>query len=403
MAISLSKFVDVKSTWPGQGTEQRTFGGLIFTDEDAASSTSSGFKTDYEASKVIELQEEEVKDLFGQTSDVYKFAKRYYGYYNITNRTAGPIKVVKVKEGEDPADALVRVDGSDNGFGSFVFIGTFDEDSLKAAYEQNAAFDTRYLAVHCIVAGETDDTTNGTYSVSSAAGKCKPNGTFAGIDGLCVVYGHDKYTAAIPMAIFASTDYDSANSVVCQMFKQHDDETATVANDSDYSTLTAAHVNFYGTTQSNGKTISFYMPGYNVDGTDTAIYCNEIWFKSRCTTDLFSMLIANGRIPANDDGVTMVKNVVLDACVPAATAGVFMAKTPTKEEQRKITKICTMASYSDAQADSVVSSVEANGYGVVAYLDKNAGGEHIAVYYVFYGTADSIRAVKGNNLLVNGE
>ena len=404
MAISLSKFVDIRTTWPESNPEQRALGGLVFTTDDCASSASdSTLKTEIEKNGPVALDEEEIKYLFGESSDVYKFAKRYYGYYNLSNRTSSPLKVVKLKAEETPKDALIRVAGSDNGFGSFVFIGDFDENALAEVYKENGKSNTSFLAVHCIVAGDTDDETSGKYTVSSAADKCSTGGTFNGIEGLCVVYGNDKYTAAIPMAIFASTDYDGTNSVVCQMFKQHDDEIPTVTNDDDYNMLTKAHVNFYGTTQSNGKTISFYMPGYNVDGTDTAIYCNEIWFKSLCTTNLVSMLVENGRIPANDDGVTMVKNVVLDACVPAATAGVFMAKTPTKEERRRITAICAMDDYTDAQTESVVASVETNGYGVVAYLGKNVDGDRIIEYYVFYGTADSIRAVKGNDLLVSGE
>lgn len=402
MAISLSKFVDIRTTWPESNSEQRALGGLVFTTDDCVSSAST-LKTEIEKNGLVALEEEQIKDLFGESSDVYKFAKRYYGYYNLSNRTASPLKVVKLKVEETPKDALIRAAGSDNGFGSFVFIGDFDENDLAEAYKENGKSNTGFLAVHCIVAGDIDDEQNGKYTVSSAANKCNTGGTFNGIEGLCVVYGHDKYTAAIPMAIFASTDYDGTNSVVCQMFKQHDDEIPTVTNDADYKTLTKAHVNFYGTTQSNGKTISFYMPGYNVDGTDTAIYCNEIWFKSRCTTNLVSMLVENGRIPANDDGITMVKNVVLDACVPAATAGVFMAKTPTKEERRRITTFCAMDDYTDAQTESVVASIETNGYGVVAYLGKNVDGDRIIEYYVLYGTADSIRAVKGNDLLVSGE
>lgn len=453
MAISLSKFVDVRTTWPKSDPEQRTLGGLVFTTDEVSSSASdSALKTEIEKNGPVALDEDQIKDLFGETSDVYKFAKRYYGYYTSAGKSPCALTVVKMATKasatsatanaatadsaaessetaktvsstakakalksavvaplgasgnyETPEEALKRLDAITTMFGSFTFLGTYTDDALAKAYKLNASYDGRFLAVHCIVAGETDDETNGKYTVSSAAGKCATNGAFNGIKGLCVVYGSDKYTAAIPMAIFASTDYDAANSVVCQMFKQHDDETPTVASDADYKALRSANVNFYGTTQSNGKKISFYMPGYNVDGTDTAIYCNEIWFKSRCTTDLFDLLMTESRIPANDDGITMVKDVVLDRCVAARTNGVFMAKTPSTAEQRNVKKLCSSVGLSDEQGEAVVSSVETSGYGVVAYFGKNDDGDNAVIYYVFYGTADSIRFVKGNDVLVSGE
>ena len=445
MAISLSKFVDIRTTWPESSPPQRTFGGLVFTTETPINISALGdLEETLKKNEPVEMTEEEIREVFTEMSDVYKFAKRYYGYYNDKQKSpcalkvvvmatkasttsataqpettgsevkdsetakgvssttkvkvlkAAPIMPLKASTGyETPSEALARVTLLDNDFGSFMFLGDFTLEELKAAYVKNATFNGRYLAVHGFVSSEVSE--------KDASDKVGDIGEIGDPDGLCVVYGHDKYTAAIPMAIFAATDYDSANGVVCQMFKQHDDETPTVASDDVYNILRKKHVNFYGLTQSNGKKIAFYMPGYNVDGTDTAIYCNEIWFKSRCTTELFNLLMTEKRIPANDDGITMVKDVVLDCCVSARTNGVFMAKTPSTAEQRNIKKLCSSVGLADEQADAVASSVETNGYGVVAYLGKNDDGDNAVIYYVFYGTADSIRFVKGNDVLVSGE
>ena len=61
----------------------------------------------------------------------------------------------------------------------------------------------------------------------------------------------------------------------------------------------------------------------------------------------------------------------------------------------------------ELEVDGIIVDVGTKGYSIYAYLSEMADAdklgktsEKIIVYYVFYGTADSIRFIKGNDILL---
>lgn len=444
MSISIKKFVDIRSSLPEGAANARSYGGLVFTASEMMSTASR--KEEYDGGAAVGLSLAEVQECFGATSVEFEFATKYYGYSSPSGNTPSLLKFAKVLNKEieftpyaehtayavgdyvysdfthykcissvsaeentgwnvvahaftateettaleSAKAALTRINEESNDFGSFTFLSTtaktFTNEELVAAAAVNSGFGNRYLMVV--------DSIRGSKTADAVAAE---EAEFSDADGTCFVCGADACSGRMPMAIFAATDF-VGGSVTNPMFKQFADEKPTVKNDDEYEKFKKAHVNFYGRTQSNGATIDFYQHGYNTDGTDTAVYCNEIWFKSTCESRLINLLLSNERVPANDTGVALVRSTVSEVCDSAVINGAFMAKTVGKTSASAIRNIIGAAGGDATDADAVVDGIEGTGYSVFAILKTNDAGEYIISYWVFFGTADSIRFIKGNDI-----
>lgn len=412
MAISINKIIDISTKFPSVPPTGRSFGGLVFTATPMNTTENvdlSLIKADYDANKVVEMSLSEIYALFGENSEEYKFANGYYGYLSPSGRFASALKFAKMGATETPRAAFERVRGETNMFGSFTFLsvgGTHDSSSdypdasieqLVAVAQDNEKLDSRYLFV---VNYQWDGLTSQKEAVKAARAQFGyPNNE--PIQGTAFVAGGTSYFAYMPMAIFAATDY-AEGEVTNHMFKQFTGEHATVKDDATYAEFNALQINFYGQTQTNGATINFYQRGFNTDGTDTAIYCNEIWFKSGCETSLMNILLGRERLSADDDGVSTVVNEVYSVCGQAVANGAFMPKTVSTEDQKSILQYIAKAGGTNTQGQDIISSLARVGYAVFGYLapPTQTTPEYYIRYTVFYGTADSIRFIKGDDILV---
>lgn len=411
MAINIKNYVDISTVFPSANVAGRSFGGLVFTGTSALPQTDADMVEAYEAYEgggVTYLTINEVKTLFGVDSAEFKFAEGYYGYISPTGSFASRLAYAKVAQGETPLSAFSRVNELTNLFGSFTFLSlagggdsssaaadSSDIELLKSVASYNSGLDAKYLFVVNRVRG-----------AMSKQQVCDECAEFKGVKGTVFVSGATDISAYMPMAILGSTDY-SNGQVVNFMFKQFGNEEPTVMDDNTYSAFNQAYVNFYGRTQTNGQTLDFYQRGFNTDGTDTAVYCNEMWFKSVCETALFSLLMSRERLPANALGVDLVKLQVLEQCSAAIRNGMFMTKEPKETDMRVIREIIASTGGTDIFADSIKIGVQSSGYSVYAYLTEatnpeklGPSAEKVIVYYVFYGTADNVRYIKGNNVLL---
>ena len=405
MAISIDKYIDISTTFPAASVSGRSFGGLVFTKNSMADDMATSKKYEqFENGEIVQLTLDEVEDYFKKVSKEYEFAAKYYGYLSPSGRFASKISFAKILDSdEDAAAAFARIADSSNMFGSFTFLNlpnsggsVADDDAartemLLAVAAKNS--EQKYLSRFLFVVNDV----RGSQTAQAVADKC---GLFRKFVGTCFVSGYDECSAYMPMAIFAATDYDNG-SVNVQMFKQFDNETPTVKSDTEYDILAGAQVNFYGRTQTNGQSIDFYQRGFNTDEdkTDTAIYCNEIWFKSACETALINTILSEERIPASNYGVAIVRSEVLGICANAAANGTFMEKELTTSNEKSVRKLVASINGTSIDADVVISGLRENGYAVLAYL-VSQDDEYIIHYYVFYGTADSIRFIKGDDILV---
>lgn len=427
MAINIKNYVDISTTFPSANVAGRSFGGLVFTANDMLpQGEGSDLKEAYDtfmSGGVCYLSLDEVKLLFGELkdstindeeevsdplakyTDEYGFAFGYYNYISPSGRFASRLAFSKVMDGESPSKAFKRVNAITNMFGSFVFLsiaggGESSSDSalgvgsdkdiqdLKELAQEVALLDTKYLMVV--------NRKRGSLSPKIVAKECKEN--FADIKGVVYVSGATDKSGYMPMAILGSTDYTDGQ-VVNFMFKQFDTEVPTVFDDDSYNDFDEANVTFYGRTQTNGQTLDFYQRGFNTDGTDTAVYCNEMWFKAACETALMNMLVSRERLPADALGVDLVKLEVVECCSDAISNGMFMQKELTAKDIRVIREIIISSGGTDTDVGSVEADISTKGYSVYAYLDTSKN-EKMIKYFVFYGTADSVRYIKGNNILL---
>lgn len=409
MAISIRNFVDISTTFPTSNVAGRAFGGLAFTTKTPEAQTGdlADVETRFNNGEVFQLTIDEIASLFTKTSDEYKFAAEYYDYISPSGRFASKLAFAKVNADEDAVTAFNRVRGETNQFGSFTFLSTKSgEDSdaeleeLVAVASENNKLDARFLFVVNNVWG---------YTAAGESAKVVANvEKFKSYKGTCFVAGASKASACMPMAILAATDYNDG-SVVNYMFKQFDAETATVKDDTTYTLFNKNNINFYGRTQTNGQTLDFFQRGFNSDGTDTAVFCNEMWFKAACESAIMDLLISTERLSADAYGVNNVRSVVLDQCTNGVTNGMFSIKEASTVDQRNLRSMIINIGGSTEDVENILAAVATVGYSVYAFLSKKTdsdggklseNGEYIIRYMVFYGTSDSIRHIKGDDILL---
>lgn len=400
MAISMKKYVEISSRYSTPVVSSRSLSGCVFTPEEM-SVLDDEKKVEYDKGRVIAVTKDEVGVLFGSDSAIVKFADKYYSYISRSGNSSGLLRVCKVlKSGADgyetPASAFERAIGDSVTFGSFTFLEAsgldyeynLTQEDLLTVAGKSAAEDGRFLFV-------VNDV-RGTQTAAEVVAKSAP---YSAISGCVFVSGNDRYSAYMPMAIFDSVDYTNG-PVPCHMYKQFASEVSTVSSDADYEDFKDANVNFYGRTKVNGSNIDFYQRGFNADGQDTSIYCNEIWFKSACSDVIMSRLLKEERLPANEVGVAIVKNDVGSVCSIATVNGAFMAKDIEPTDYEKIIDLVTRLGGEGKDVDNIVREVSLVGYSIFCKLRKDKSGENFIDYYVFYGTADSVRFVRGTNYLI---
>ena len=446
MAISINKYVNITSQFPETDPVGRAFGGLVFswsaskvsesttTDEvnewsgfdfsAAELKTLKSISAAYEAGDIVAVTEKQVAGLFGgrvgddsdssgtidedeiTTSDEYAFALKYYNYLSPSNRFASKLKIAKVTG--TPVEAFKKACDKTNMFGSFTFLGDgtatcLDGERLNQMVDvavQNQKFDTRFLFVVADVLSEDHN----------VADVVESKEKFDDYKGVTFVCGTDFTDAAMPMAILAATDFDNG-SVTNYMFKSFSWVEPCVRSDEDYKDFVNKNINFYGQAQNNGQTFDFYQRGFNTDGTDTSVYCNEMWLKAACTTALFEMLRTTERVPADAVGAAMVQQCVMDACVKAVANGMFLTKSLTAKQQMAILQIVEDEKIGNANSilEDIITDIAINGYAVLAFITDQPkviedvlapSGEYYARYILFYGTGDSVRYVEGTHTLL---
>lgn len=444
MAISINNFVDISTTFPTANVAGRSFGGLVFTTTEAVApvgdtdlaKTAAGFN----AGTVYQLDLDEVGKLFyklkaeyrnvdaiknlseaqqhqlGYMTDEYALAYGYYKYISPSGRFASKLAFARVLPGETATEAFDRVRGETNMFGSFTFLSineTSDSSSeddgfgaLRQVAEDNDKLDSRFLFV--VTDAWNFKGADSSVEQEASAVVRTASEEFPQYAGTCFVAGAQASSAYMPMAILASTDYRDG-TVVNYMFKQFPTEQPTVVDDKTYTTFNNANVNFYGRTQTNGQTLDFFQRGFNTNSVDTAIFCNEMWFKSACETALMGVLLGTERLSADAFGVDTVRSTVLETCTGGVSNGMFMIKEASAEDTRDIRSLVINLGGTSDDVENILAGVSTVGYSVYAYLalkedDDNGklskNGEYIIRYMVFYGTADSIRHIKGDDILI---
>lgn len=196
----------------------------------------------------------------------------------------------------------------------------------------------------------------------------------------------------------ATTNYDKPNGVKNYMFQQFPQQAISVGNNDGtlYQTLDNLNINYNGQTQKSGSLIAFYQNGFNADGTDTAVYDNEIWLKDAIATDVINAFLALDFVSADKDGEAIVVGIIQNNADKALNNHVFANGTVLNETQKAfITQV-----FND---DTKWLECQNNGYAFnvdITTENLNNATIHVAEYTLVYIKNNVIRKVTGRNILV---
>jgi hypothetical protein len=200
----------------------------------------------------------------------------------------------------------------------------------------------------------------------------------------------------MPATILAATNYDNLNGTVNYMYQQFPNQAIAVSTNALANVLDPLFINYNGQTQKSGTTLNFYQDGYLADGTDMAIYANEIWLKDAMITEILNLEVALDKIPANIDGLGLVRAALEDVVTQAKDNGtISIGKTLTTTQKAYITQL--------TGDNTAWQTVELVGYILTLELTQkivNGANKYVAEYTLIYSKGDSIRKVEGRHILI---
>ena len=205
-----------------------------------------------------------------------------------------------------------------------------------------------------------------------------------------------EFPEQFPMMILAATNYGVANSVQNYEYQQVAGLTPSVTTDAGANTYDADAINYYGTTQTAGQSISFYQTGIlQGAGVSTNIvsmtpYANEIWLRDAAAAAIMTLLLSMTQIPANAQGQNQILGILQSVINQALNNGTISVGKPlTTNQQMFIT--------SATGDDKAWYQVQNSGYWVNVVIDPL---NNEAVYTLIYSKDDVINKVVGTHTLI---
>lgn len=289
---------------------------------------------------------------------------------------------------QQPVDAVQRSEGISNNFGSLLFMpGLSDaQDATVAQYVES--LNVKYI--YCVAALK-----------ATAAATASALSSFGGTALTLLSSAPGDFAEMIPMTILAATDYGKRNGAQSYMYKQFSGLTASVTTDADADTFDAIRVNYYGQTQTAGQLIAFYqrgtLMGTGSDPLDMNVYANEIWLKDFAASQLLSLQLAVGRLPANKTGAAAIKSILRGPIDGALLNGVIsVGKTLTNVQRIFIEDVTgDPLAWNAVQNIGYVLSVD-----IQPFVTTSGATEFKAVYTLVYSKDDAIRTIEGTHTLI---
>lgn len=435
MAIPISNYIEIGSRIIGGTVENRDFSGLVITKNAMKATVPEEYaqtKKDYAAGKAVAITMDDINACFDD-GDIKTFAAQYFGY-NGGNRKPSILNVAWVVQAASAYSTTTAYKVGDrvtNTSKTYVCIedctaGTWatNEDSFEECVASDAAPVDTYNRVvaetinwgSCTVLGviSTSAGTGVDFTVAQIKAIADANedldaenvfivcGTTTNVsqfgtnfDGnryTHVVIASDKYGAWMPMAWYASVNYNLSNASASIDFKQFSGATAVVTTQADKTTYDGKHFNYIGKVQVYGTGLSFYQQGANMDGTDLGVIRDSAWLKGLITVDYFNLQSSVQKLPANYVGAAMVRNIVVSAATNGIANGVILLDKPL--DSNMISQINQYAG-NDYAADEVAAS----GYYVDTKIVKD-GSRYVCQYTLVYAKGDHIGKVEGVHVLV---
>ena len=222
----------------------------------------------------------------------------------------------------------------------------------------------------------------------------------AAMTGFILSEAANQYKAVIPAGLIDATDFEGRNTVNQIMYRQASGMNADVDNDIDKLNLDSLLVNYYGETAVNATPLSFFQKGnlcgVTVDPRDMMVAACEQWIKGKVASDLINTQVAS-RIPANLDGKTRIRSMIINGAVSSALrSGAIIKLKDLTPLQREV--ILDMTGDELAAMD-----VFNNGYWLdveIRTVVVDGIEEKHAYYTLIYSKADFVRKIQGSNNLI---
>lgn len=282
------------------------------------------------------------------------------------------------------SDVLNTSVETSNNFASYAFVNaSLSADDISTIGSFNDEQNYQYM--YC---GDVNASNYSTI-IASASGHSGMAINYQPLSGVLPAY-------LMPATILAATNYDKVNGTVNYMFQQFPSQAVAVDTNTLAQTLDNLNINYNGQTQKAGAKIEFYQDGFLADGTDIAVYANEIWLKDAMATEILNLEIAVDKIPANYDGMGQVEGVLQSVIAEALNNGtISVGKDLTNTQKAYITQL--------TGDDTAWQTVQLNGYVLKVELAQrvsNGTTRYIAEYTLVYSKGDSIRKVEGKHILI---
>ena len=327
------------------------------------------------------------------SSDDRAFAQQYFAMKTTAPANKPSSLQFVYADGVDltPVDAYIASRQANKNFGTFSIEGLQDEDEEELTKLKN--YHLSYNVLHQLYI-ELDAKTGIDSLPVYTTFKDVP------MTGFILSETAGEFKAVIPAGLIDATDFEGRNTVNQVMYRQASGMTADIDNDVDKLALDSLLVNYYGVTSVNATPLSFFQKG-NLQGTvadprDMMVAACEQWIKGKVSSDLINTLVAS-RIPANLDGKTRIRTIIVNGAVASAlrSGAILKLKDLTPLQKEVIF---------DMSGDELAAmDVFNNGF----WLDVNIRTavvdgieEKHAHYVLIYAKADFVRKIVGSHNLI---
>lgn len=291
---------------------------------------------------------------------------------------------------QEPVDAFLNSQNSDDNFGSFVFSGSTrpSQTQNEAVSAANHALNNKFIFCLAVAATEASAVSTALLGNSGTGMTLAPAGITA------------DHAETIPAEIMAAINWDRPGASQNFMYYRFGNRTPTVTDDPGADLYDDLRVNYVGRTQSAGQKIAFYQTGFltgdETAATDMAVYAGEMWLKDAMTSEILGGFLALPSIPANSDGRITVLSIMQGPIDQSLVNGVIsVGKALDNIQKAYITQI--------TGSPDAWRQVESKGYWVDAFIRSEVISgvtRYSADYLLVYGKNDQLRKVTGSDVLI---
>ena len=302
----------------------------------------------------ISTQSDAAVALQGQLTGTSVQYNSNLGAFIVTSSTTGAASAISVAEDTEGGQNLATLLGLTQAAGAVVSAGSDAlEPSANMASITNitqnwVSFTTLEEQEDDVVLGlaQWANDSNGEYlyvPYTTAKGDVNPSGSATltkqlaelNPEGVCLVYGKLEH-AILPMAVFASIDWNRNNALVTCAGKSQSGLEAFVTDDTTAANCVEQNVNFYGKYATRNDQFILFYQGAMIGGQFgyADAYIGNLWLRNALQVAIMSGFNQIGRARYSDPGYTTIRAWCQDPINRAIRNGVIAPGVELSEAQK---------------------------------------------------------------------